>query len=254
MCASFATNSDGTKRRIVCEVDEGGMSQCSKRNMTEQRGAVLWDLDGTLVDSEEYHWLAWKDILGRENIALTRTQFLSSFGQRNDAILRGWLGEGAPAEMIDRIGDDKEARYRELVRLNGLTPLPGAAEWVERLHRQGWPQAIASSAPRLNVDAVLDALHLRGWFQAAVSAEDVQAGKPDPQVFQVAAARLNAEPGICIVVEDARAGIEAARRAGMRNIGVGRNGASLGADLSAVKLSDLPIDAFSSLLSRPRLT
>ncbi len=211
----------------------------------------MWDMDGTLVDSEEYHWLAWKEILRQENIALSRSQFLSSFGQRNDAILGAWLGDNVPADTIDRIGNAKEARYRELVRSHGLSPLPGAAEWVQHLHNQGWLQAIASSAPRLNVEAVLDALKVRGWFQAAVSAEDVQAGKPDPQVFQVAAARLNAESRICIVVEDARAGIEAARRAGMRNIGVGRNGASLGADLSAVKLSDLPADAFSSLLAMP---
>jgi len=191
--------------------------------MTQRRGAVLWDLDGTLVDSEEYHWLAWKEILDREGISLTRAQFLSSFGQRNDRILRGWLGEDASLELISKIGDDKEAHYRELVRVKGLAPLPGASEWVERLFQEGWPQAIASSAPRLNVETVLDALHLRKWFQAVVSAEDVQAGKPDPQVFLVAAARLNSTPRICIVVEDAGAGVEAARRAGMLSVGVGKN-------------------------------
>ena len=217
--------------------------------MTERRGAVLWDLDGTLVDSEEYHWLAWKEILGREGISLTRAQFLSSFGQRNDRILRGWLGEDASLELIGKIGDDKEAHYRELVRTNGLAPLPGVAEWVERLFQEGWPQAIASSAPRLNVEAVLDALHLREWFQATASAEDVQAGKPDPQVFLVAADRLNSAPRSCIVVEDAWAGVEAARRAGMLSIGVGKNASSLGADLAAVTLSDLPANSFSSLLA-----
>jgi HAD superfamily hydrolase (TIGR01509 family) len=216
--------------------------------MTQPRGAVLWDLDGTLVDSEEYHWLAWKEILDQEGISLTRAQFLSSFGQRNDAILRAWLGEDASLELIQKIGDDKEAHYRELVRTNGLSPLPGAAEWLERLHQEEWPQAIASSAPRLNVEAVLDALHLRKWFQASTAAEDVQAGKPDPQVFLVAASRLNAAPGICIVVEDARAGVEGARRAGMRSIGVGQNASSLGADLATARLSDLPADSFSSLL------
>ena len=120
---------------------------------------------------------------------------------------------------------------------------------MERLHDQGWLQAIASSAPRLNVEAVLDALRFRPWFQATVSAEDVHAGKPDPQVFLVAASRLGAAPRSCIVVEDAWAGIEAARRAEMRSIGVGKNARSLGADLAAAKLSDLPSDAFSSILA-----
>jgi len=214
-------------------------------------GAVLWDLDGTLVDSEEYHWRAWKETLERAGVAITRQAFLSSFGQRNDAILAKWLGENAGAGKIEQIGNDKEERYRELVRQEGLLPLPGAAEWVERLHHEGWRQAIASSAPRSNVEAVLDALRMRPWFQAAVSAEDVREGKPAPDVFLAAAARLGAEPHDCIVVEDARAGIAAAQRAGMRSIGVGRNASDLGADLAATKLSDLPPDAFSSLLTSP---
>jgi beta-phosphoglucomutase family hydrolase len=216
--------------------------------MPEFYKAVLWDLDGTLVDSEEYHWRAWKETLDREGISITLQDFLSSFGQRNDAILTRWLGKQATPETIQRIGDAKEFRYRELVRLEGLAPLPGAAEWVERLHAQGWRQAIASSAPRLNVETILDVLGFSGPFQATVSAEDVQAGKPDPQVFLVAASRLGAQPRGCIVVEDARAGVEAARRAGMRSIGVGRNAQALGADLMAARLSDLPSDAFVSLL------
>jgi HAD superfamily hydrolase (TIGR01509 family) len=216
--------------------------------MSEFCGAVLWDLDGTLVDSEEYHWRAWRETLDREGISITRQDFLSSFGQRNDAILGGWLGKDAGAQRIERIGNAKEVRYRELVRREGLEPLPGAAEWVERLHDQGWLQAIASSAPRLNVEAVLDALRLRPWIQATVSAEDVRAGKPDPQVFLIAASRLGRAPRSCIVVEDARAGIEAARRAEMRSIGVGKNAQALGADLAAARLSDLPSDAFSSML------
>ena len=220
--------------------------------MATMSGAVLWDLDGTLVDSEEYHWRAWKETLDQAGVAITRQDFLSSFGQRNDAILAKWLGENAGAEKIEQIGNDKEERYRELVRHEGLLPLPGAAEWVERLHLEGWRQAIASSAPRSNVETVLDALQMRPWFQAAVSAEDVREGKPAPDVFLAAAARLGAQPHGCVVVEDARAGIEAAQRAGMRSIGVGRNASELGADLAASKLSDLPPDAFSCMLNSLR--
>jgi beta-phosphoglucomutase len=219
--------------------------------MTTIRKAVLWDLDGTLVDSEEYHWRAWKETLEGAGIAISYQDFLSSFGQRNDAILAKWLGENAGAGKIEQIGNDKEDRYRELVRHEGLMPLPGAAEWVERLHHEGWRQAIASSAPRSNVETVLDALHMRPWFQAAVAAEDVREGKPAPDVFLTAAARLGTEPHGCVVVEDARAGIQAAQRAGMRSIAVGRNATELGADMAAAKLSDLPSDAFSSMLASP---
>jgi len=219
--------------------------------MTTMSGAVLWDLDGTLVDSEEYHWRAWKETLDLAGVGITRQDFLASFGQRNDAILAKWLGENSGAGKIEQIGNDKEDRYRQLVRHEGLLPLPGAAEWVERLHHEGWRQAIASSAPRSNVETVLDALRMRPWFQAAVSAEDVRAGKPAPDVFLAAAAHLSTEPHRCVVVEDARAGIEAAQRAGMRSIAVGRNASELGADLAAAKLSDLPSDAFSALLAGP---
>jgi beta-phosphoglucomutase len=218
--------------------------------MTVIRSAVLWDLDGTLVDSEEYHWRAWKETLDRAGVSITYQDFLASFGQRNDAILTGWLGESVSAECIRQLGDSKEERYRELARREGLTPLPGAAEWVERLNREGWPQAIASSAPRANVETVLDVLHFGPLIQATVAAEDVRNGKPAPDVFLTAAARLGADAPNCIVVEDAKAGVEAARRAGMRSIGVGKSAQSLGADRAARTLSDLPPDAFITLEAR----
>ena len=210
--------------------------------------AVLWDLDGTLVDSAAYHWIAWRDTLAAEGVAITYGQFLESFGQKNDRILRGWLPATPSAETIQRIGDGKEAEYRRLAVAHGLRPLPGAAEWVKRLHQAGWRQAIASSAPRENVAVMLQALGLERYFDAITSAEDVTAGKPDPQVFLAAASRLGVEASRCVVVEDAAAGIEAARRAGMRSIGVSR-GSRLNADISAGALDELPPDAFDKLLS-----
>ena len=212
-------------------------------------GAALWDMDGTLVDSAEYHWIAWRDTMASEGITITYDQFLATFGQRTDSILPLWLGADAPAERIQRVGDAKEELYRKLVRERGLDPLPGAMEWVERLHQQGWLQAVASSAPRANIDVVLQVIGLAGDFQAIVSAEDVTRGKPDPQVFLTAAARLNVPPARCIVVEDAAHGVEAARRGGMRSIGVSRNG-SLKADVVVRSLVDLPPDAFESLSHR----
>ena len=211
-------------------------------------GAVLWDMDGTLVDSEEYHWLSWRDIMSAEGLQITHEQFLATFGQRNDSILPRWLGERATADAIQRIGNAKEELYRRLVREDGLTPLPGAAEWVRRLRQEGWRQAIASSAPRANLDVVLEVIGLAGCFEAIVSAEDVTRGKPDPQVFLTAASRLGALPAQCIVVEDAPAGVEAARRAGMRSIGVNRKEA-LPADVAVASLTQLPADVFAKLLA-----
>ena len=211
--------------------------------------SVLWDLDGTLIDSEQYHWLAWRDTMAVHGVPLTHAQFLATFGLRNDAIVPQWI-PGASAALTDEIAHAKEALYRRLVREGGLDPLPGVLHWTERLAREGWRQAVASSAPRENIDAVLGVLSLEACFQAVVSAEEVTHGKPDPQVFLTAASRLDSTPAECIVVEDAPAGIEAARRAGMRSIGVRRNGSPLPADLAVTSLADLPADAFTRLLSR----
>ena len=208
---------------------------------------VLWDLDGTLVDSEEFHWLSWRDTLQQEGIALSYDAFLASFGQRNDRILGGWLGPDADAARVQRIGDAKEAEYRRLAEVHGLQPLPGAREWLGALRGGGWKQAIASSAPRANVEVMLRVLDLTQYLDAIVAAEDVTIGKPDPQVFLRAAEKLGVPPSRCVVVEDAAAGVEGARRGGMKSIGVAKNG-PLAADVVVMSLADLAPDAFDRLL------
>ena len=214
--------------------------------MTRRPRAVLWDLDGTIADSKDFHWRAWRDTMAAAGVEITHQQFLHSFGQRNDAILGAWL-PGASAERMTRLGDEKETRFRRLVAAGPLRPLPGAIEWIERLAGEGWLEAIASSAPRANVDAMVRVLGLERAMGALVSAEDVHRGKPDPEVFLVSAARLGAVPERCVVVEDAAAGIEAARRGGMKSIGVG--GPELrAADVSVTSLADLPPNAFERLV------
>jgi len=208
---------------------------------------VLWDLDGTLADSRVRHWESWQSALAAEHVAITMEQFLATFGQRNDAIIPKWLGPATTPEDIRRVADAKEAEYRRLLEQHGLDPLPGAAEWVRQLRAAGWRQAIASSAPRLNVDTMLRALRLAPCFDGLTAAEDVSAGKPDPEVFLTAAARRGVPRDRCVVVEDAPSGIEAARRAGMPCIGVG-DGETAGATLRVTSLAELPPDAFDLLL------
>jgi len=210
--------------------------------------AVLWDMDGTLVDSEELHWISWRETMAKEGIAITHDQFVASFGQRNDSTIPRWLGAGAAPERIEKISFAKDELYRSLVRKHGIAPLPGVGAWVRKLHEEGWLQAIASSAPRANVEVVLDTLASASRFQAIVSAEDVRRGKPDPEVYLTAASRLGASPGRCVVVEDAEAGIEGARTAGMRSIGVSHNGKRLAADVVVHSLDILDSNAFDKLL------
>ena len=183
-----------------------------------------------------------------EGVELSYRAFLESFGQRNDRILSNWLGAAATADAIVRIGDAKEEMYRQIARREGLVALPRAREWVSRLRDGGWLQAIASSAPRANVEVMLQSVGISALIDAVVSAEDVTHGKPDPEVFLAAASRLGIPPARCVVVEDAEAGIEAARRAGMRSIGVNTT-TPLAADVYVQSLADLPLDAFDRLVT-----
>lgn len=210
---------------------------------------VLWDLDGTLIDSSELHYEAWADVMRELGRPLDRDVFAQSFGSRNDRILRELLRVPGSDEEIRSLGERKEERYRERVRTRGVPLLPGAASWLDRLGRAGWRQALATSAPRANIDATLEPLGLRDFFDAVVSADDVGRGKPDPLVFLSAAEQAGVAPARCVVVEDAPAGLLGARRAGMASIGVlSAHHATLEADLVVPSLEALPSGAFEALV------
>jgi HAD superfamily hydrolase (TIGR01509 family) len=215
-------------------------------------GGVLWDLDGTLIDSAGHHWVAWRDTLANEGRSVTPGDFANSFGKRNDAILHELFGHPIETKWIERVSEAKEQAYRRLLRERGLELLPGVLAWLERLRSAGWRQALASSAPRPNIDAAFDSLAALGrYLDTVVSADEVGRGKPDPAIFLEAARRLGVPPGRCIVVEDAPAGLEGARRAGMRSIGVlSEHHTRLEADLVVPSLEALRADAFEVLLAR----
>ena len=212
--------------------------------------AVLWDMDGTLIDSAEYHWLTWRAALADLGVTLTREAFNGWFGSRNDRILSLYFGETLSAEDVRRIGESKESRYREMVRGEGIALLPGVGQWLARLRSAGWRQAVASSAPPANIDVLVEVLGLEDVFQATVSAEEVPEGKPAPDVFLRAAEKLGVPPGRCVVVEDAAVGVEAGRRGGMQTIGVQgpHSPAPLAADVVTASLADLPADTFDRLI------
>lgn len=218
--------------------------------MTDERArAVLWDLDGTLIDSAELHWLSWREIMEGEGRPLTHEEFTRDFGKRNDSVLRGYFGDDLPDHEVTRIGGAKEQRYRDYVAMHGMPLLPGAREWLERLRDEGWRQAIASSAPVHNIGIIVEACGIAGYFGAIAGYENVAQGKPSPDVFLLAATRLGVPPARCIVIEDAAHGVDGAHRAGMRAIGVGPRHDRLGADRSVPSLDQLAPDAFDRLLS-----
>ncbi|HUU11095.1 MAG TPA: HAD family phosphatase [Phycisphaerae bacterium] len=188
----------------------------ASRHRSDTRAAIF-DVDGVLVDSYRAHFEAWQR-LGREfGRDLAEERFAASFGRRN-AELMDELWEGAvPSDQVDTWGDWKEARYREIL-LADFPAMAGAAELIDALKAAGFRLAVGSSGPPENVACALEGLGRAGAFDATVDGSEVVRGKPDPEVFLTAAAKLGVEPARCAVFEDALAGVEAARRAGMTPI------------------------------------
>lgn len=179
---------------------------------------VIWDMDGVLVDTGEFHWLAWQEALADYGLSMTYEQFRTMFGMVNRDILTFLLGERATPELIQAIGDHKEACFRRLIQ-GRVQPLPGVRHWLEHLAADGAGQAIASSAPPANIALLLDTLGIRPFFQAVIASEGMP-GKPAPDVFLAAARALGLPPARCVVIEDAIPGVAAAKAAGMACIAV----------------------------------
>jgi beta-phosphoglucomutase len=212
-----------------------------------QPQAVLWDMDGTLINSVPQHLLAWKDVLRQINRTVEHGAWHQTNGMRNSEIMPLLFPDMTPEEMA-YVDQAKEARYRERIEQDGIELLPGVAAWIDRFKAAGWKQAIASSAPRDNVITIAHVLHFNGTFEAMLSGADVQRGKPDPDIFLAAAQRLNLLPEYCLVIEDAEAGIEAAHRAGMKAIGVLNTHPQLEADLVIKSLQDLTWDMIENVM------
>ena len=176
---------------------------------------VIFDWDGVVIDSSAQHERSWEILAQEISKPLPEGHFKLGFGKKNQVIIPEILGWATESAEIATLSDHKEAIYRELVRQNGVQILPGARELLSALRSAGIPRAIGSSTPRGNLDAIFAATGLGEHFDAVVCGDDVLHGKPAPDVFLLAAQMLGLPPAECLVVEDAHAGIEAARRAGI---------------------------------------
>ena len=181
--------------------------------------AVIWDMDGVIVDTAPYHLKAWQEVFQKRGVKFTKEDFKRNFGQRNDTIIRNTLGQDIPQSEVNVITGEKENSFRNRVRQR-IKPLPGAMNLIKLLAEYRFKMALASSAPIENIQLLITSLGINNYFQAIISGRDVAEGKPSPQGFLLAAQRLGIEPKNCIVIEDAVAGITAAKRAGMNCLAV----------------------------------
>jgi beta-phosphoglucomutase family hydrolase len=181
--------------------------------------AVIWDMDGVIVNTLDFHWEATRDFFREHGVETTKEEFLPTFGVRFEEVIRDWLpGEHSSDELAQMV-EHKEGLFRKIAK-GHIRSLPGAIKLIKSLRNEGFRLAIGSSTVRANIELVLSELGVKDCFDEIVSAEDVEKGKPDPSMFLDAARRLGALPSKCVVIEDSVAGVEAAKAGGMKCVAV----------------------------------
>ncbi|MDE5945535.1 MAG: HAD family phosphatase [Rikenella sp.] len=209
------------------------------------RGA-LFDMDGVIVDNRDAHLQAFAVFAERHGIPdFDSKSLLPFFGSTNAVIMGHLFGrDDLPADEVERLSQEKERIYRELYD-PVMEPARGLVALLEALKKQGIRTAVGSSAPRVNVDFVLERCGIAPYFDAVASGSEIRHSKPDPEVYLLAARKLGIDPHDCVVFEDAFVGMEAARRAGAKVV-------ALASTFSRTRIEacgdfDLLIDGFSDL-------
>jgi HAD superfamily hydrolase (TIGR01509 family) len=180
--------------------------------------AILFDMDGVLVDSIPLHIKAWNSVLGEISMPdLDRETYLSMLGRTNLDMITKYLNLHditLPLSVKRKVVDKKEQTYRDIIK-DDLRTIPGVIEWLEFLKKNQIRCSVASSGEMANIVVVLEILQISDYFTSIISGAHLPASKPDPLIFTLAAASLGVKPEKCIVIEDAPAGIRAAKSANM---------------------------------------
>jgi HAD superfamily hydrolase (TIGR01509 family) len=210
--------------------------------------AILWDMDGVLADTSPLHFETWEQLLTAQGIPFDRQKFTLIYGLKSQDLLSYLVAEPMEAGQIKWLADQKEQAFRQALP-GRLSLLPGVLKWLQHFNSMGYRQAVASSAPPENVEALVRELGISKYFSALVTPGSLP-GKPDPAVFLLAAHQLGVIPGDCVVIEDSIPGIEAAIQAGMHCIAVATTNpleVLTHADIAVETLEQLTLQQFESL-------
>lgn len=186
--------------------------------MTQLKPAILWDMDGTIVDSKDCHFHAWVQTLERYGVALDEEKFITSFGRNNTISLPTYLGYQPEPIVFNQIVQEKESLFLELVLADSKL-VPGVESWLTAANEHGISQALASSSAPEIIDLLLDKFGLKHYFNAIVPGAQLPS-KPDPEIFLQAARKVDRQPAMCVVIEDSLAGVQGSKNAGMKCIAV----------------------------------
>lgn len=211
---------------------------------------VVWDMDGVLVDTGEYHYQSWVATFKNYDIPFSWELFRNTFGMNNTGVLTTVLGRSPDPEYLEEIASRKEAAFRQIVS-GKILAMPGVITWLSQLQAWGFRQAVASSAPMANIEVVLEETRLKRYFNTWQTGVDLP-GKPSPALFLKAAEVIGVRPANCVVMEDAVVGVQAAKSAGMRCIAVLTTNpadALSQADVITQDLDRLPVEMVRKLLA-----
>jgi HAD superfamily hydrolase (TIGR01509 family) len=210
--------------------------------MADRQG-VIFDVDGVLIDSYQSHFESWRRLAAEMGRTFSEAEFARGFGRTSrDIIVDQWSDQQWTSEQVRQLDDRKEWLYREIIR-EQFPAMPGAANLIRNLHEAGFRIAVGSSGPPENVDLVSDHLNVGDLIACRITGRDVIRGKPDPQVFELAARGIELPSSSCCVVEDAPAGIQAAHAAGSVCIGL----ASTGRTRAELANAELIVDSLYEL-------
>ena len=181
--------------------------------------AAIFDMDGVIADNMSYHTKAWDLFIKKHAPHLEIGDVTPHYGKTNADLMSMVFDRPLSHREVEEYGEEKERLYRELYAAD-MAPTPGLVDFLKELKANGLRAVVATSAPKSNVDFLLNGLKIRNLFDLVVDAGHVSRGKPDPEIYLQAASRVGCRPQDCVVFEDAAAGIEAGRRARMTVVGV----------------------------------
>jgi beta-phosphoglucomutase len=213
--------------------------------------AVVFDMDGVIVDSHPAHRFAWKEFLGKlgKDVPDSELDFVMD-GRKREDILIHFLGPLSDAQL-EEYGQLKNDLFWRAA--SEVVPIPGIFKFIECLNRAGIPMGLATSASTNRARSTLKRMGLMGYFATLVTGDEVRLGKPDPEIYQLACQRIHCPPSAAVAFEDAASGVRAAKNAGLRCVGIASNGSghkltTAGADYVVPNFLNLTVEIFHSLI------
>lgn len=182
--------------------------------------AVIFDIDGTLIDNNSYHIKAWQQFYKERNRTLTEEEYKEHFnGKTNTDVLAHVFKNPLSAEETDRYTSEKEDLYRKLYAPH-IAPVKGLLNLLQQIDSAGIPMAIATSGIKVNIDYMFNHIPIEHYFKTVIYSKHIKKGKPDPEIYFLTAEKLSILPANCVVFEDSVAGVQSAKLAGMKVIAI----------------------------------